>query len=290
LERVRQRQRAEWQAAAPGWVRRRDAALAAGQGIPEDRATRRLIELARIGPGMRVLDLACGLGNPTFRIAGVVGPEGQALGLDLTAPLVEEASAWARSHQVANAAFRHIESELQLGVAPESFDAATCRFGLMFMPAPVAALRAIHDALKPGARLAVSVWGPVERIPNFQIALDAIKRHATPPPDEATLATLTGPMRLSDRERLASYFQAAGFTEVESEIVEVATLAAATPESYWELMSASAGPMVPFLAAQPENVRAAIRADAIAMIAARVPSGPVALPGEAIVIAGTKPA
>src|SRR5690348_12501900 len=94
---VRRQQRENWDRAAPGWARRR-AQLNAGEPI----LTERLLAMAAIRPGQRVLDLACGTGDPAVAIAARVGPAGSVLGLDQSPAMVEAARAWARERGLDN--------------------------------------------------------------------------------------------------------------------------------------------------------------------------------------------
>ena len=76
--------------------------------------------------------------------------------------MVEVARDFAREEGVTNIEFRLVDGE-ELNVEPGSFDAVTCRWGIMFMPEPVAFLRRAHEALKPNGRIGVAVWGPPEQ-------------------------------------------------------------------------------------------------------------------------------
>src|SRR5438270_24327 len=149
-EQVRHQQREEWSAAAPGWQTRRDEVSQPTRSITE-----RLITMADITSGQRVLDLACGNGDPSFTLAQRVGPRGYVVGLDITEPMVRNAQAWAKEHGLTNVEYRVVSNELELGVPDASFDAATCRHGLMYMPEPVAALRTLYLAPKPGGCVAI---------------------------------------------------------------------------------------------------------------------------------------
>src|SRR5947209_6718976 len=111
-EQVRAQQRAEWSAAAPGWIRHRHAVSAPARPLTEQ-----LLALAQIRPGQRVLDLACGTGDPAFTIAERVGPTGAVLGLDQSPEMIDGARAWAHAHGVQNVEFRQIQMEVELGVA-----------------------------------------------------------------------------------------------------------------------------------------------------------------------------
>jgi SAM-dependent methyltransferase len=279
-EQVRHQQREEWSAAAPGWQARRDDV-----SQPTTSITRRLLAMAGITTGQRVLDLACGNGDPSFTIAQRVGPDGYVVGLDITGPMVRNAQAWAKQHGLANVEYRIIPNELELGVPEASFDIATCRHGLMYMPEPVAALRTLHTALKPAGRVAISTWGPPERCPFFGIAVQIVMRHIeVPPPDPSA----PGPFALHTPEMLTDILEAAGFTSVETVAFETSVLEAENPAAYWDLICEVAGPLVPLMASLPIEVRQAIRDDAVKTYGELSPDGPVKLGGECLLAAGIK--
>jgi SAM-dependent methyltransferase len=281
LDDVREEQIQEWTAAAPGWVRHR-----LELETPTRPVTERMIAMARIAHGQRVVDLACGIGNPAFAIAEIVGANGQVLGFDINPPMIEGAQAWARANGIANVQFRVIPTELDLGIAPNSCDAATCRFGLMYMADPVGALRALYQVLKSGAHVAVSTWGPLERFPLFTVAGGIIGRHVNlPPPDP----TAPGPSAIPEATVLESYLSAAGFADAENVVFDVPCYVTDTPADFWSLLSETGGPLVTLLASLTETQRRAIRDDAIRTLGAMFPSGPVALGGEAIIAAARKP-
>lgn len=283
-ERIRQArdaQRAQWSAVAPAWQRHRSRLAVAGSPL-----TRSLIAAAAVEPGHRVLDLACGLGDPAFALAETVGPQGFVLGLDISEAMVAGARAWAAGQGVHNVEFRVIASELALGVPPASFDRATCRCGLMFMPDPAAALAALAAALKPGGRVAVSTWGPPERCPFLALPFQVLRRHVELPGPEPGAP---GPFALADPEALAAVFERAGLEEVRIATLSVPVLQADTPEDLWNLATELAGPLASVLASLGEEERRAVREDAVALVASLFPGKPVALGGEALVASGRKP-
>lgn len=116
--------------------------------------------LHRIGlrPGEAVLDVACGSGQITFRAADTVGDQGTVLGLDISAKMISAAEADLASREARNIAFRRADAE-ELGCDPSAYDVALCSLGLMYVPRPAVALTAMHRALRPRGRIAVSVWG-----------------------------------------------------------------------------------------------------------------------------------
>lgn len=275
---MRTRQQAIWDRAAPGW-HRHSANLDAGDTAVTDR----LLELARIGPGRRVLDLACGTGDPALAIAAMVSSTGAVVGLDLSRAMVEAAQTRAQEQGLSNATFRQVGSELDLGLAvDETFDAATCRFGVMFFPDPVGSLRTVRHALRPGARIALSTWGPPERVPFFSLVGSIVRRHATLPPAE--------PPRFTTADALEQLLRDAGFTEIETETVEAVVLAAESPADFWDIVTRVAGPLGTIISAQPEEIQRAIREDAVSTLSERFGDGPVRLGGEAVVAAATNPA
>jgi ubiquinone/menaquinone biosynthesis C-methylase UbiE len=121
----------------------------------EARGRLRLIELVDAQPGMRVLDLACGPGTLSRRLARQVLPGGEVVGVDLAAGMIE----LARAAGIPNARFEVMDME-QLTFVDESFDAAACGHGLQFAPQLSIALREARRVLRPDARFAASV--PVE--------------------------------------------------------------------------------------------------------------------------------
>ncbi len=276
---VRERQRGDWDAVAGGWQRHREK-----MSGPASAITERMVDALRPGPGDRVLDLACGVGDPAFTIAERVGPGGYVLGLDLSSEMVRAARVWAEEHGVGNAEFRDIPSELELGVEPESFDAATCRLGLMFVPDPVAALRELRKALVPGGRVAVATWGLPERNPNFSLPMQIISRHA----DLPTASDTPGLFALPTPEDLGATLEAAGFSGVEAVAFETPVVKAKNAESYWYGLTALAGPLVSTLAPLPEERRQKIRKDIVEAISERFPEGPVEMNGEVVVASGEK--
>ncbi len=277
---LRERQRADWSAVAGGWQRYREK-----MGGPTSVITDKMLALARPRPGDRVLDLACGVGDPAFAMAERVGADGRVLGLDFSPEMVEAARAWAEQHGVPNVEFRAIRSELELGVEPESFDVATCRLGLMFMPDPVAALRSLRAALKKGGRVVVSTWGPPERTPNFRLPMEIVGRHADLPPQEPGAPGL---FALPTPESLATALETAGFTAIEATAFETPTVKATDAGSYWHGVGAMMAPLIPVLDSLTEEQRQAVREDAIATVSALFPEGPVEMRGEAVAAAGVK--
>jgi len=117
-------------------------------------AQSRLLEMADLREGERVVDIACGTGLVTLPAAAAVGSRGSVVGLDISQKMVEIATERADGR----ARFERAEAE-KLGVDDESFDAALCSLGLMYVPNPLDALAEMRRVLVDGGRAVVSVWG-----------------------------------------------------------------------------------------------------------------------------------
>ncbi|MCW5621926.1 MAG: ubiquinone/menaquinone biosynthesis methyltransferase, partial [Burkholderiales bacterium] len=123
-----------------------------------------LLKSARLVPGERVLDVACGTGLIAFAAAEAVGPQGHVVGIDLADRMVDAARRRAVESEVSNATFARMDAE-HLDLPDSSFDVALCAFGLMYMPDPEQAVCEMRRVLRPGGRLLVlefsRVWKPL---------------------------------------------------------------------------------------------------------------------------------
>jgi SAM-dependent methyltransferase len=163
-------------------------------------------------PGARVLDVGCGFGDTTQRIAGLVGPDGEAFGVDAAARFVETATAEAAEAGVANTRF--MAADVQTAPLGEGFDMAFSRVGTMFFANPVVALRNIRAALAPGGRLVMVVWR--RRTDNdwlyrAQQIVEAIVER----PDEYDDPTCgPGPFSMADADTTSEILVHAGFSDI----------------------------------------------------------------------------
>ena len=107
-------------------------------------------------PGDRVLDVGCGLGDSTVQLAEMVGREGHAHGVDVAERMIAGAREYAARAGGQNVSFE--VADVQIGQFADTYDYAFARFGTMFFANPVAALRNVREALRPGGRLNIVVW------------------------------------------------------------------------------------------------------------------------------------
>jgi ubiquinone/menaquinone biosynthesis C-methylase UbiE len=195
--------------AAEGWQRG-----AAGRADLRP-ITERMLALAGIGPGHRVLDVAAGNGEQTLMAARLVGGGGSVLATDIADRLLAYLNEAARSEGLTNIQTRLMDAR-HLELEPESFDAAICRLALMLIPEREKALAGIHRALKPGSRFAAIVLSTAEKLPHTSEPLAIARRHAGLPP-----APFEDPglFALGDPAVLRNVFEQASFREVTVETV-----------------------------------------------------------------------
>jgi ubiquinone/menaquinone biosynthesis C-methylase UbiE len=125
-------------------------------------AHRRLLTVADLKPGERVLDIACGTGLVTFPAADAVGPSGTVVATDLSDVMVARVAEEAARRGASQVISRRMDAEA-LDYADASFDAALCSLGLMYVPDPLRALSEMKRVLRPGGRAVVAVWGSRDR-------------------------------------------------------------------------------------------------------------------------------
>ena len=164
---------------------------------------------AGIQPTERVLDVGCGTGQNT-RDAARAAASGSALGVDLSAPMLDHARRVAESEGLTNCSFLQADAQIH-PFEPASFDVAICRTSAMFFADHAAAFANIGRALRPGGRLVLLTWQPLagnEWLEKIATALAAGRPPQIPPPG-------VGPFALSDPERIRELLRDAGFVDVD---------------------------------------------------------------------------
>ena len=193
-------------------------------------ATQILLRSARVKPGMQVLDLASGAGDPALALAEVVGPSGHVTATDLVPEMLVVAEEFARERGLANLSFRQADAEA-LPFPDQAFDVVTCRFGVMFFPNVQRALGEIRRVLKPGGCAAFVAWGPSEQNLQAWIPREVLRKYVgapppTPGPPDANSFAPVGTLSIALRE--------AGFKRVQEESPTVPWPWPGPPEQYWE--------------------------------------------------------
>ncbi|MDJ1018411.1 MAG: class I SAM-dependent methyltransferase [Paracoccaceae bacterium] len=202
--------RQQWQDAAEAWN-------AWGGFLAEwlGPATEAMLDVAAIGPGCRVLDVAAGAGQQTLIAARRVGASGHVLATDIAPDILDYALENARVEGLENVETLEADGE-DLDVPPDSFDAAITRVGLIYFPDQQRALANIMRALKPGGRFAAIVYSTPENNGFFSKPVSIIRERAELPPP---VPGQPGPFSLGAPGSLTSTLKQAGFRDVEERVI-----------------------------------------------------------------------
>jgi ubiquinone/menaquinone biosynthesis C-methylase UbiE len=243
--------------------------------------------------GDRVVDIGCGFGDTACKLAGIVGPEGSVLGLDAAERFIDAARAESEAAGVENVEFEVADVQRELPGGP--YDYAFARMGTMFFANPVAAMRNVSSALKPGGKLCMIVWR--RKIDNefFFRTEEIVDKHV---PREAVeesdgLTCGPGPFSMANADTTSTVLTAAGFTNVALRRLDVEITYGASPQEAVEA-SFAIGPAA-------ETMRlAGDRADEVRpVIAAEIynlaseyerPDGHIIAPASAWVVTARTPA
>ena len=173
-----------------------------------------LLSRGRFGAGDRVLDIGCGFGDSTIRIAQLVGPDGQAVGVDCAENFIQASERDAAAAGIRNASF--LAADVQGDDLRGPYDHAFARFGTMFFMSPVAALRNIRRALKPGGTFAQIVWRKREDNPWLHEAELRVREIVPVVAHDETdqVHCGPGPFSMSGPDMVSSMLKGAGFAGI----------------------------------------------------------------------------
>jgi ubiquinone/menaquinone biosynthesis C-methylase UbiE len=280
IEKYRERLREEWteEATVAAWRKWQAKTAAFTRG-----ATEAVLEAAQLRPGMRVLDLASGVGDPSLSIAEAVGPSGHVVATDLGPGMIGLAEELARMRGLRNIEFRVANVE-SLPFPDESFDVVTCRFGVMFFPDQLKAFRECLRVLKRGGRVAFVVWGKREQ-PFLGTTVGILTKYVeVPPPDpDAPHAFMFG-----ERGLLKSRLEAAGFAQVREEVRTVPGRWNGSAEEYWQQFTEVAAPFRPLVAKLTGETRARAEAEILAGLRKLSDGSTITMPLEIVVGTGVR--
>lgn len=201
-----------WERGAAGWSRRADAIQEFGM-----RVSVWMVEHLDLQPGQTVLELAAGPGDTGFLAAELVRPGGTLISSDASRAMLGIATGRARDLGVTNVEFKQLELEW-IDLPTASVDAVLCRWGLMLVLDPAAALQEARRVTRPGGSVALAVWDNPEVNPWATVLSRALAElgHIERPDSDAP-----GMFALADRARLTALLEAAGFVDTVTEPVDL---------------------------------------------------------------------
>ena len=241
----RRRSYRNWQSAAAGWEREREAVQAALAPL-----TDWMLQRLAAQPGQTILELGAGTGETGLLAARLVDPGGRVILTDRSTAMLEAAERRARELGLSNVELRALDMEA-IDLPEAAVDGVLCRLALMLVPDTAAALAGIRRVLRPGGRLAATVWDAAERNPWATALWDVLETLTPLPP-----ARPGGPgmFSLGDADHLRELLASAGFREVAVEPIAV-EWRYADFESYWRAQSSMNGSLSQLLPTLPQEER-----------------------------------
>ncbi len=175
------------------------------------------IDRARVAPGWRVIDIGCGCGSTTLELGRLAGPTGSVLGVDVSAPMIENARS--RIGPASAHVSFHLADASTHDFEPHAADLAFSRFGVMFFADPALAFANIRTALRPSGRLVFACWRALGENDWARLPMEAAL--AWLPPPEPPAPTAPGPFAFADAIRLRGILERSGYTDIVIEGLDV---------------------------------------------------------------------
>ena len=204
--------------------------------------TEAFVEYAQPKPGMQVLDLASGTGEPAISLAARVGADGHVTALDLSSDLLRIASERAQQRGLTNFSTQQADAHL-LPFPDQRFDLVTSRFGVMFFQDCEMALREVHRVLKPGGRACFLTWGPFEQ-PYWSSTIGIVVKHVGGP---AIVPGGPDPFKFAQPGSLSSVMRKAGLNNVQEETKSLPWSWLGTAEEVWQYVQSVSTPFLALL-------------------------------------------
>jgi ubiquinone/menaquinone biosynthesis C-methylase UbiE len=277
LELIRDQQRESWNKFSPGWKKWDDLMMDFLKPMGDE-----IVNLTRPLTDDFVLDIASGTGEPGITIAKKC-PRGKVVFTDLAKDMLDVAIGNAAIHGIKNFEARVCDVS-ELPFADDSFDVVSCRFGFMFFPDMLLAAKEMNRVLKPGGRLAVSVWGTPEK--NFWVTAigGTINKNMQL---QAPASSAPGMFRCANPGLMQDILKQAGFRNTSEKEVQ-GKLRCKTTGEYWNCMTEVAAPFVAALSKADDAMKSKIKKEVFDLVNQKFPDGNVMIDASALVIYGQK--
>jgi len=243
----------------------------------------------RVNEGDHVLDVGCGFGDTAIKLARCVGPSGRVVGLDCCEAFMDYGRKDVAEAGLANVSF--VNGDALIASFEPEYDFVFSRFGTMFFSNPVAGLRNMRTALKPGGTVTHIVWRDRTDNPWLSMAKDVVLQFL-PPPGEDALTCGPGPFSLANEEMVTKMMEIAGYQDIAFERVDAPVLVGRTVQDAidFQLAIGPAGEVFREAGAEAEAKRAEIEAAlAEAISAQKTDADGIVMESSSWVISGTNP-
>jgi len=242
-----------------------------------------LLAAAKLSPGLVVLDLAAGSGDPALSIAGRLS-DGRVIAVDSSQTGLLLANSHAQQLGLGSR-IECLQADAQaIPIAPNCVDRVTCRFGIMFFRDIARAMSEIMRVLKPGGRVAFLAWGSFDQ-PFFEATVGVVRRMV---PGAEVPAEAQKMFRFAAPGSLDHELRAAGFSEVHEQTLTLPRIWAGTPEELWLYHQEVSTLCQPLFASIPPALSGEIDAKVSSALARFEKGGVLRVPVNVIIVAGTK--
>lgn len=274
---IREQQRATWNKFSPGWKKWDDFTMSFLKPMGDQ-----IIDMLELEETDHVLDIATGTGEPGITIASIIN-KGKVIGTDLSEGMLKIAAENAKMKGVLNYEVK-VADACELPFPDNYFDKISCRMGFMFFPDMLTAAKEMKRVLKPGGRMATSVWETPENNVWITTMMGNMKKHIEiplPPPGAP------GMFRCGARGFMTDLLQTAGFYNVKEKVVE-GDVEYESPDHYWIMMNEVAAPVVAAMERADDETKTSIKYDLFKALNEKEKNGKLYMKYSSIIISGDK--
>jgi ubiquinone/menaquinone biosynthesis C-methylase UbiE len=277
LIQIMEQQREIWNRFSPGWKKWDDLTMNFLKPMGDE-----IIHLIKPKGVDVVLDIASGTGEPGLTIASELRG-GMVVLTDLAVDMLKVAREKAATRGIKNVEIITADVS-ELPFPDNSFDSVSCRFGFMFFPDMLLAAKEMARVLKPGGRIATTVWNAPEKNYWAMAIMGIINKdmHLEPSPPE-----IPGLFRCAKSGMVADLFRQAGLKDITEKEVS-GKLNIRSAESYWDFMTEVAAPVVSALSNADDLLKRKIKGEVFESLNHKYPDGKVAIDSNALIIYGEK--
>jgi SAM-dependent methyltransferase len=268
-----------WTGSAPYWEKHREVIRQMFSPV-----TQALVHEAQISRGHHVLDIATGPGEPALSVAAVVGNDGKVVGIDPIPEMIAAARRAADRLALKNVSFEVAFAD-HLPFPANTFDAVISRFGVMFFPAPIDALRQLLRVLKPHRKLALAAWHFAERNPFHTSLSRVIDLYVEPTPLEPDALDA---FRFANPGKLLDLLRAAGAENPTERILQFTIDAPISLEDFWTLRLEMSDKLRAKIGALSKDLLVEVKHRTLESLREFSTGSGMSFPAEVLIVSGTK--